>query len=78
MAQTVCVLLDEATKSQLAGIAGNCSRPLKHISRAPFVLLSAEHPSVLDVVRKAGASRPVDWRWQQPFAEEGVDGKHGA
>ncbi len=74
MAQTVCVLLDDAAKSQLTGIAVDRSRPLKHILRARIVLLSADRLSVQDVARQAGVSRPAVWRWQQRFADEGADG----
>ena len=74
MAQTVCVLLDDATMSQLAGIAGDRSRPLKHILRARIVLLSGKRLTVQEVARQAGVSRPAVWRWQQRFAEEGVEG----
>jgi transposase len=74
MAQTVCILLDAAAKAQLTGIAGDRSRPLKHILRARIILLSAERLSVQDVARHAGVSRPAVWRWQQRYGEEGVDG----
>lgn len=74
MAQTICVLLDDATESALSAIAGDRSRPLKHILRARIVLLSFERSSVQDVARQAGVSRPAVWRWQQRFAEEGVAG----
>jgi hypothetical protein len=43
MAETVCVLLDEAAKLALSAIAGDRSRPLKYIPRARIVLLSFEH-----------------------------------
>ena len=74
MAQTVCVLLDGATRSALAAIAGDRSRPLKHLLRARIVLLSAERVTVQEAARRAGVSRPAVWRWQQRFAEEGVKG----
>ncbi|MCJ2046047.1 helix-turn-helix domain-containing protein, partial [Methylobacterium sp. J-078] len=74
MAQTVCVLLDAATQSALAAIAGDRSRPLKHILRARIILLSAERLNVQEVARQAGVSRPAVWRWQQRFPEEGVEG----
>ena len=74
MAQIVCVLLDDATKSALSAIAGDRSRPLKHILRAHIVLLSAERLNVQDVAQQAGVSRPAVWRWRQRFAEEGVEG----
>ncbi|WP_446720994.1 helix-turn-helix domain-containing protein [Methylobacterium sp. 092160098-2] len=72
MAQTICVLPDEATKSALIEIAGDRSRPLEHILRACIILLAAERLSVQDVARQAGVNHPVVWRWQQRFAEAGV------
>jgi hypothetical protein len=42
--------------------------------RARIVLLSADRLAVLAVARQTAASRPAVWRWQQRFAEEGVDG----
>lgn len=57
MAQAVCVLLDDATQSSLSAIAGDRSRPLKHILRARIVLLSSERLSVQDVARPS---------WRQP------------
>ena len=74
MAQTVCVLLDDATQSALAAIASDRSRPFKHILRARIVLLSTERVNVQEVARRAGVSRPAVRRWQQRFAEEGVEG----
>lgn len=65
MAQTVRVLLNAAAKLQLAEIARDRSRPLKHIPRAHIVLLSVERLSVQDVARQSGVSRPAVWRWQQ-------------
>ena len=66
MAQTVCVLLDDAAKSQLTGIAGDRSRPLKHIFRARIVLLSAERLSVQDVARQARVIPRRAERWSAP------------
>ena len=74
MAQTVCVLLDDAAKARLTTIADDRSRPLKHILRARIVLLSAERLNVQEVARQAGVSRPAVWRWQQRYGEEGVEG----
>ena len=46
MAQTVCVLLDDVAEAQLTGIAGDRSRPLKHMLRARIILLSAARLSL--------------------------------
>ena len=74
MAQTVCILLGDEDRKQLAAIIGDRNRPQKHVQRARIVHLSAERLSVLAVARQTGASRPAVWRWQQRFAEEGVEG----
>jgi len=59
---------------RLAAIVGDRNRPQKHVQRARIVLLSAERLPVLAVARQSGASRPAVWRWQQRFAEQGVEG----
>ena len=74
MAQTVCILLGDEDRLRLAGIAGDRNRPHKHVQRARIVLLSGERLPVLAVARQTAVSRPAVWRWQQRFAEQGVDG----
>jgi hypothetical protein len=74
MAQTVSVLLSARERVGLQGIVEDRRRPLKHIQRARIVLLSADRLSVLEIARRIGISRPMVWRWQQRFAEEGLDG----
>jgi transposase len=61
-------------RQRLEAIAAGRSRPLKHIQRANIVLHSGDRLPVLEVARRAGVSRPAVWRWQQRYAEEGVDG----
>jgi len=74
MAQTVCIVLPAEDRARLAVVIGDRNRPQKHVQRARIVLLSADRLPVVDVARRTGASRPGVWRWQQRFAEEGVDG----
>jgi len=74
MAQTVCILLSDGDRTRLAAIVGDRNRPQKHVQRARIVLLSADRLPVLAVARRTEASRPAVWRWQQRFAEEGVEG----
>jgi Homeodomain-like domain len=74
MAQTVCILLSVEDRERLSAVIADRNRPHKHIQRARIVLLSAEKLPVLAVSRRSGISRPNVWRWQQRFAEEGVDG----
>lgn len=74
MAQTVSIILNNADRDRLDQIVGDRNCPLKHVQRAKIVLLSGDRLPVLEVARRAGVSRPAVWRWQQRFAEEGVDG----
>ena len=74
MAQTVCVLLDVEERARLAALIGDRNRPQKHVQRARIVLLSADRLPVLSVAQQIDASRPAVWRWQQRFAEAGVEG----
>ncbi len=74
MAQTVNVTLSTDDRARLAAIIGDRNRPQKHVRRTMIILLSDERLPVLEVARQAGVSRPAVWRWQQRFAEEGVDG----
>ena len=74
MAQQVCVVLSAAEREQLAAIAGDRNRPRKHVERVRIVLASADRHSPQRVARSIGVSRPTVWRWQQRFAESGVEG----
>ena len=74
MAQTVCILLNDEDRTRLAAIVVDRNRLQKHVQRARIVLLSADRLPVLAVARQTEASRPAVWRWQQRFAEQGVDG----
>jgi transposase len=74
MAQTLCVIPPAEDRARLAAIVGDRNRPHKHIQRARIILFSADRLPVMEVARRAGASRPTVWRWQQRYGEEGVDG----
>ena len=74
MAQTVSVLPPPEDRAALEAIERDRGRPLKHVLRARVVLLSAERLPVLEVAKRSGVSRPMVWRWQRRYAEEGVEG----
>ena len=58
----------------MAAVLADRNRPQKHVARARIILHSAERLDVAEVARRAQISRPAVWRWQQRFAEAGVDG----
>jgi transposase len=74
MAQTVCPWVLAADRQRLAAVLADRNRPQKHVARARIILASADRLDVAEVARRAGISRPAVWRWQQRFAEAGVDG----
>jgi transposase len=74
MAQTVCVIVSASERKRLEAVATDRNRPRKHVERARVVLASAAGGPVQHVAAAVGVSRPMVWRWQQRFAETGVDG----
>src|ERR1700747_2511329 len=74
MAQQVCVVLSAAEREQLTALAADRNRPRKHIERAQIVLASADRRPAQEVAQSIGVSRPTVGRWQQRFAESGIDG----
>ena len=74
MAQSVCVVVNAADRERLAAIVADRNRPRKHVERVRIVLASADRGSTQTVARTVGVSRPTVWRWQQRFAETGVEG----
>src|SRR5512144_2364270 len=74
MAQTVSVIIGAEDRERLAAVVGDRNRPQKHVQRARIVLLSAARLPVLTVASQVGVSRPSVWRWQQRFAEAGIEG----
>jgi len=74
MAQTVCVIVNAPDRERLEAIISDRNRPQKHAQRARVVLASTSGDPVQRVAAQLGLSRPMVWRWQQRFAEEGADG----
>ena len=74
MARTVSLLLSAQHSADLQGVIEDRGRPVKHVQRAQIILRSAERLPVLEIAKRVGVSRPTVWRWQQRFAEEGIEG----
>lgn len=74
MAQTACIILCPADRERLTAISSDRNRQRKHVERAQVILVSAERGPVQQIASQLGVSRPTVWRWQQRFAEKGVDG----
>ena len=74
MAQTVCVIVSTADRDRLQAIVGERNQPRKDMDRARFILACAEREPTHRVAARVGVSRPTVWRWQQRYAEVGVEG----
>src|SRR6188472_678637 len=61
-------------RARLEAIVVDRNRARKHIERARIVLLSADGVGTLSIMRQVGCAKATVWRWQERFAEAGVDG----
>jgi transposase len=61
-------------RDRLTAIASDRNAAQKHVWRAEIVLLSADGLGTIEIMRRTGKSKTCVWRWQERFAEQGVDG----
>ena len=59
---------------RLEALVGNRNTAQNHVWRAKIVLLSADGLGTVEIMRRTGKSKTCVWRWQERFAEEGVEG----
>jgi hypothetical protein len=70
----IIVEVTSEDRSRLELIVGDRNTPQKHAARARVILATAEGCGTLEIIRRSGLSKPVVWRWQERFMQEGVDG----
>jgi transposase len=70
----ISLTLTAADRHRLETIVGNRNAPQKHVWRAEIILLSADGHGTVEIMRRTQKSKTCVWRWQERFAEEGVDG----
>src|SRR6187455_1181307 len=70
----VTIALTAVDRRRLGAIVGHRNVPQKHAWRAEIVLLTADGLGTVEIMRRTGKSKTCVWRWQERFAEEGVDG----
>jgi len=61
-------------RARLESIVADRNSPQKHVWRCRIVLLTAAGLGTNAIMREAGVAKTAVWRWQQRFAEEGVEG----
>jgi transposase len=67
-------MVSAADRKRLEAITSDRNRQRKHVERARVILASVGDGPVQPIATRVGVSRPMVWRWQQRFAEEGVEG----
>lgn len=60
-------------RRRLEAIVADRNTPQKHVWRARIVLLTAPGAGTNTIMREAGVSKTVVWRWQERFMHEGVN-----
>jgi hypothetical protein len=70
----VCVVLGTAERQQLAAVAGDRNRLREHDRAGAHRARLCRSSVGAAVAQSVGLSRPTVWRWQQRFAESGVEG----
>ncbi|MCJ2048358.1 IS630 family transposase [Methylobacterium sp. J-070] len=66
--------LPASDRLRLEALVADRNTPQKHVWRARIVLLSADGLGTHAIMREAGVSKTAVWRWQERFAQEGMDG----
>ena len=70
----VSFTVSPADRDRLAVVIRDRNSPQKHVWRAEIVLLSGDGAGTIEIMRRTGKSKTCVWRWQERFAEAGVDG----
>ncbi len=61
-------------RRRLEAVIADRIAPQKHVWRANIVLATADGCGTTEIMRRSGRSKPVVWRWQERFVQEGVEG----
>jgi transposase len=68
------IVLDRKARRELEQLLTDGNTAQKIAKRARIVLMSADGHGVVAIMREVGVSKTTVWRWQDYFAEAGVDG----
>ena len=70
----ICLYLGPADRAELQALLSNRNTPRKFSWRAEIVLATADGQGTVEIMRRAGMSKPTVWRWQERYFDEGVLG----
>ena len=68
------IVLDRKARRELEQLLTDGNTAQKIAKRARIVLMTADGHGVVAIMREVGISKTTVWRWQDYFAEAGVDG----
>src|SRR6188508_3864700 len=68
------IVVDRAARRELEQLLSDGNTAQKIAKRARIVLMTADGHGVVAIMREVGVSKTTVWRWQDYFAEAGVDG----
>jgi transposase len=67
-------MLERKSRLQLQRLIADGNTPQKIVKRARIVLMTADGHGVMAIMREVGVAKTTVWRWQEYFAEAGVEG----
>jgi len=70
----IVVTVTPQDRSRLESIVADRNTRQKHAARAHVIIATADGCGTNEIMRRSGLSKPVVWRWQERFMQEGVDG----
>jgi len=70
----ISIDLKPADRRRLEALVRDRNTAQKHVWRAAIVLFSAAGLGTNEIMRRTGKSKTCVWRWQERFAEQGLDG----
>ena len=70
----IVIEVTAAERVRLDTIVADRNSPQKHVWRAGIVLATADGLGTAAIMRRIAKSKTAVWRWQERFAQEGVDG----
>lgn len=74
MATGRSITVSPGDRARLESIVSARTTPQKHVWRARIVLLTADDFGTNAIARAVGKSKKTVWRWQERFADAGVEG----
>ena len=68
------ITLNEPERQALEGLVANRNTPAKVVWRAKIILATARGLGTMAICKESGKTKKTVWRWQERYAEEGIEG----